>query len=410
MKHVLIVSLHRGRVMHFARHLDHEAHAVSYVTDPVGAETLLAHGNKIAGLIVVEDTASSESVLQAAGAIFRRHGPADIVFAPSEYDLLIAARVRDRFGIPGMTEFQTLLVRDKVHMKERLERAGIPTPRFSDCFSRDQVMRFAGEVGYPVVLKPRRGAGSKGIGIIRSEAALARAWETIDPQSYECEEFVSGPVLHVDGLVHRGRLLFSMVSRYVNTCLEAAQGLPLGSVVVDDRDARDRLSDFAGESIRALDLNNGAFHLEVILRGGADPVFLEVGARIGGGEIKPMVENVYGVDLLREWLNCELDMVEEIPVSFSPVGGWLVVPPPCSPPYEIVRAGSLLGRIPCLRWEALPHVGETHDRRYLQHDRWPGGRFQYAGSTSQEVELAIRETMDRYDLVVRPVREEMQCA
>ena len=410
MKHVLIVSLHRGRVMRFDRHLDHQSHAVSYVTDPAGAETLLAHGDNIAGLVVVGDDASAESVLQAAGTIFRRHGLADVVFAPSEYDLLTAARIRDRFGIPGMTESQTMMVRDKVHMKERLQGAGISTPRFSDCFSRNRVMRFIQEVDYPVVLKPRRGAGSKGIGIIGNEAALARAWETIDPQSYECEEFVPGPILHIDGLVHRGRLLFSMVSRYVNTCLEAAQGLPLGSVVIDDKDARESLTDFAGKSIRALELDNGAFHLEVILRGGAEPVFLEVGARIGGGEIKPMVENLYGVDLVREWLNCELDLVEEMPVSFRPIGGWLVVPPPCSPPYEIVRVGSLLGRIPCLRWEALPHMGETHDWRHLQHDRWPGGRFQYAGSSSQEVELAIRETMDRYELEVRPAGEEMQCA
>ena len=45
------------------------------------------------------------------------------------------------------------------------------------------------------------------------------------------------------------------------------------------------------------DGETGVFHLEFILHDN-EPVFLEVGARQGGGEIVPMLKQIYGVDLV----------------------------------------------------------------------------------------------------------------
>jgi biotin carboxylase len=405
MKHVLIVSLHRSSVTSFERHLDHAAHAVSYVTDSIGAESVMRHRHKAAEVIVVGDPEDIEGACAAARKIVQRVRPADVVFAPSEHDLLTAARIRDRLGVLGMTESQTLDCRDKVRMKRRLRASGVPTPRFAACHVQEDVARLVREVGYPLVLKPRRGAGSRGVLVVEDDAALTRAWKSIEPETYECEEFIPGPIYHVDGLIHEGKLTFSMVSRYVNTCLQSAHGLPHGSVVIDDPDLQRELTAFTSRSIEALGLENSAFHLEVILRDGSSPVFLEVGARLGGGEIKPMVEDLYGIDLLRAWIDLQLGEGRELRRSSDLIGGWLVVPPPCGPPYEIVDVRALRGRIPCLYHETLPRTGEVYDQAMLRQDKWTGGRFRYKGSSTSEVEQAITETIELYRVRARRCRQ-----
>ncbi|HEV2374545.1 MAG TPA: ATP-grasp domain-containing protein [Streptosporangiaceae bacterium] len=373
---------------------------MTYLTDAIGARVIERY-QKSANIVVVDDPADTDGeVCRGAAELFRRHGGADVVFAASEYDLLTAARIRDKFGIAGMSESHTLYFRDKVHMKQRLCEAGIETPRFAECSSPAVVAEMMGEVGGPVVLKPRRGMGSRGIHIIADEAELARAWPLIDPPTYECEEFVPGPIYHIDGLVHAGRLVFGTASKYVNTCLQAQGGMHLGSFVVDDEILSRTLKTFAVKTTTALELDKSAFHLEVILRNGQTPVFLEIGARIGGGQIRAMTKDVYGVDLLREWVNLQLGEKTELRVNDHSVGGWLVAPAPGTPPYRVLDAEHLSDHVPCLYHEELPEPGELYDAARLRTDRWPGGRFRYAGPSSALVEHAITETIQRYRVLV----------
>ncbi|MEG8178880.1 ATP-grasp domain-containing protein [Nocardia terpenica] len=399
--HLLIVMLNGSSTIRLDRHIDHDRCAVTYVVDRTRAETIAEYRERIRDAAVVTDPADIDGqVLPAVAELFRRNGTADVVFTPSEYDLLGAARIRDRFGIAGMSEAHTLDLRDKVLMKERVGAAGVVVPRFGAC--ADAVPHeLAARIGYPLVLKPRRGMGSRGIHIVHDDAEFARAWPQIDPDDYEAEEFVPGTIYHVDGLVSDGRLLFSRVSRYLTTCLAAQhQRIPLGSVVVDDAELRDRLNSFALRALLALSLDASPFHLELILRADREPVFLEVGARPGGGQIRFVFDDLYGVDLFREWANLALGVQRELPVPDEPVGGWLTVPAPSAPPYRVVEARSLIDSVRYLYYEALPHTGDVYDSRRLSLDRWPGGRFRFAGPTTEVVAAAIEDTMRRYRFTV----------
>ena len=64
-------------------------------------------------------------------------------------------------------------------------------------------------------------------------------------------------------------------------CLEFAQGVPQGSIQLDDDGGRCRV---ALDYLRAVGIRNGPFHLEMI-EAIDGMVFLEVAARPGGGEI-----------------------------------------------------------------------------------------------------------------------------
>ncbi|MGP9018910.1 ATP-grasp domain-containing protein [Streptomyces sp. BR1] len=398
-KHLLILTLKHSSVTTFEEHIDHAAHTVTYLADPKAAEYVSRYRGEVAELVQVADPTDVEGqIFPAAAAIFGRHGPADAVFTSSEYDLLTAARIRERFGIPGMTEARTLAFRDKVVMKEQLSGTGVAVPRFTAPATLDAIAALTAGTGYPVVLKPRQGMGSRGIHVLTDSSQLPSAVREIDPNAYECEEFVHGPIYHVDGLMGASGLRFLTLSRYVNSCLDATRGLPLGSVMVDDPELRRMAAELTETALTALELRDNAFHLEFILRDGRTPVFLEVGARAGGGQIQPVTEELYGVDLLRTWVALQLGEDVELPSALHPVGGWLVIPEPCEPPYRVVDIEPLAGRVPHLYHEQVPHPGEVFDAARLRRDRWPGGRFRYAGPSTRAVERAVRDTIRHYRL------------
>lgn len=66
---------------------------------------------------------------------------------------------------------------DKIAAKKLAGKANVPTvPGFSDpVVSLEEVMRAAGEIGYPILLKPAAGGGGKGMRVVENEAEIASA-------------------------------------------------------------------------------------------------------------------------------------------------------------------------------------------------------------------------------------------
>jgi hypothetical protein len=202
----------------------------------------------------------------------------DRVVGRHETHILPAAVLRERFSTPGMRPDTAILFRDKVAMKARLASAGFRTPRVTTG-SADAV---APDWTGPTVVKPKDGFASIGVRLYPSpEAALAaiRSDEAAIPaETLELEEYVEGPIWHVDGYVYRGEAIVAQAHKYVGTCLDYARGEPMGSVQYDRPD----LEEWAVACIRALGGADTTFHLELIATPDG-PVFLEAAARAAGG-------------------------------------------------------------------------------------------------------------------------------
>src|SRR3954465_3726708 len=74
--------------------------------------------------------------------------------------MILAARLREVFGLPGMTVEQTLPFRDKELMKRTREAAGIRTPWHASATTVAGIWEAAERIGYPLIVKPIAGAGS----------------------------------------------------------------------------------------------------------------------------------------------------------------------------------------------------------------------------------------------------------
>lgn len=257
---ILIINRLHDEFSDYGRYIDHQRHQVSYVTV---AEHLPLIPPSCRHVEVVDDPNDANQITVAAKRCHAALGHLDKVLALSEFDLLTAAQIRDELSVPGMRTATMLVFRDKVRMKQVIADAGYRIPAYRAIKSREEVASFARDHQSGIVVKPRAGAASAGCYILPSGADTERCMPDIDLSNYQVEEFIEGPIWHVDGLMQHGRPLLAVAFRYINTCYGFAHGSPLGSVVQTGPLA-DRVSAFAVQCLTALGLRTGAFHVEVI--------------------------------------------------------------------------------------------------------------------------------------------------
>ena len=84
----------------------------------------------------------------------------DRVICLWEPGVILAAKLREQLGAPGMSIEDTEAFRDKDLMKERVGKAGIRVPKHKSAKSAQGVRAAVKKIGYPVIVKPIAGAGS----------------------------------------------------------------------------------------------------------------------------------------------------------------------------------------------------------------------------------------------------------
>src|SRR3712207_1503678 len=132
---------------------------------PEAARSSLAHYEHV-------NLADEGAVLDALRGL-ARHASIDQVECLWEPYMVLAARIREAFGLPGLSVEQTLPCRDKELMKRTLDAAGIRTPWHVSTRTATGVWEAAEKVGLPLIVKPIAGAGSADTYRVDSDEQLA---------------------------------------------------------------------------------------------------------------------------------------------------------------------------------------------------------------------------------------------
>jgi biotin carboxylase len=249
-----------------------------------------------------------------------------------DFDLEMAAFLREHLRIPGMGETTTRYFRDKLAMRMRAENAALHIPPFVHVLNHQRVHEFTGRVPPPWVLKPRFLAGAIGIRKVTSAAEL---WTQInalgDEQSYYLvEQFIPGHICHVDSIVDHDQILFAIASRYGRPPLDVSQAggifttriLERGSPLAQGLLRQNQLV------LSALGLKRGVSHTEFIAAEADGRIyFLETSARVGGAHISDLVAAATGINLWAEWAKVELaggESAYTVPPARTDYAGLLV--------------------------------------------------------------------------------------
>jgi biotin carboxylase len=230
----------------------------------------------------------------------------DRVLANWEVVVLTAARLRERFGVPGMSVDAVRGFRDKQLMKERVAAAGLRVPRSARVRTLLEARAAAEQIGFPLVLKPIAGAGSADTYRVDTaaelEATLARMGHVVEAS---CEEFIDGEEYTYDTVCIGGRPAFQNVAQYLPKPLIARSNEWISPVIITVRDlAQEKLAGGIGLGNRvlgALGMGDGFTHMEWFRKPDGQVVFGEIGCRPGGAHLVDQMNYTCDIDLFREW-------------------------------------------------------------------------------------------------------------
>jgi biotin carboxylase len=295
---------------------------------------------------------------------------------------------------------------DKLLQRQALQAAGIPTPEFrpvSAAMHQSDIDRVADEVGFPAVLKPRQGSGSRNTFMVQDrtelthllavpgtrqreqagmilEAYLPRADRTVSrfDSVVSVESFIDSREIRHFAIT--GRLPFADPFRETGLVLPS-------DLSSEDADAA---VETTAAALRALDVVHGCLHTELKFTPDG-PRIIEVNGRVGGGV--PQLVALAGGDVSILTLAMELALGMspscELPLAYSGIGWQRTVPPPVSARRVNAIAGlDRLTQVPGIDQITLNrNAGEAVDwRRGL-----PEYVYQVYGSSSDYEEVEAQQ-------------------
>lgn len=220
--------------------------------------------------------------------------------------VILAARLRERWGMPGMSVDAVRGFRDKKLMKDRVEAAGLRVPRSRRVKTESETRAAAEEIGYPLVLKPISGAGSADTHRVND----AKELEVVLPKmrgvaEASCEEYVEGEEFTFDTVCIGGKPAYENVAQYLPKPLEMRTVEWISPVIITVRDMKQaklaRGIALGRKVLGALGMGDGFTHMEWFLTPKGEAVFGEIGCRPGGAHIVDQMNYTSDIDLFREW-------------------------------------------------------------------------------------------------------------
>ena len=236
-------------------------------------------------------------------------GWVDRLEATIEAHTMAAAQVREACTIPGTSVRTAWLCRDKPSMKEALRAAGVPTAASAAVSSAAEAFEFAERVGFPLILKPRSGAGASGTVRVEDRDQLNEALGAFGgipgSDSVAVEEFVEGHEGFYDTITVDGQPRLDFVSHYFPNVLEAMRTRWISPQFVstnrvDSVADYGELREMGRRVIGALGIGTSATHMEWFF-GPKGLRFSEIGCRPPGVGAWDLYSAGNDLDLYRAW-------------------------------------------------------------------------------------------------------------
>jgi phosphoribosylaminoimidazole carboxylase (NCAIR synthetase) len=269
----------------------------------------------------IEDYDGSGRLEARALDLAERFEITDVV-ACQEVDLQRAGVLREVLGVPGQGIDSAEAYRDKLVMKRLAGAAGVRVAMHAEVETAVDVLAFAREHGYPVVLKPRAGFSAIGLRIVEDEEQLLD-WLATDFGDYDAapkqllvEAFVPGEMFHVDGFIRDGRVAVAWPSQYMYQLASFGDGDDEARLdaTLDPGPLADRLIAFATAMIDALPTPGcSTFHAEIFRTPDDKLVLCEIASRNGGVMIKHLLMAMYGINFPIAWVRASVGLPVPLP-------------------------------------------------------------------------------------------------
>lgn len=265
----------------------------------------------LSGYLQVRSLWDEDATLREVLRLASRGAP-DRVECLWEPGVVLAARLREALGVPGMRVDQAIRFRDKERMKEALDAAGIRTPRHARATTERACREAAERIGYPLIVKPIAGAGSADTHRVDGRDDLERLLPRVrHVEQVSVEEFIDGEEYTFDTICAGGRILYHNVSWYRPRPLigRSLEWVSPQTVALREPDLPALAPGRAmGRAvIEALGFEEGFSHMEWFLTPSGEAVFGEIAARPPGALSVDVMNFACDIDTYRGWAEAVIE-------------------------------------------------------------------------------------------------------
>ena len=302
---IMISPGYPAEMAFFARGLAAAGASVIGIGDQPPSAVPQVARDAMAHYLQVGSLAAGDAVAAAVDEL-AQHMRIDRVECLWEPYMLLAARLRDELGLPGLTVAQTFPFRDKELMKELLGAAGLRTPGHESTDTVAGVWAAAERLGFPLIVKPIAGAGAADTYRADSAAELDAILPMLRhlPQVI-VEEFVDGAEFTYDTICAGGQVLFENICWYRPRPLimKLHEWISPVTVALRALDAPDLQAGRAlgVAALKVLGFRDGFTHMEWYRKADGEVVFGEIGARPPGGRLVDVMNYATDADLFLAW-------------------------------------------------------------------------------------------------------------
>jgi hypothetical protein len=279
--------------------------------DPESAIPAAVHP-RIAGHYGVKSLDTQE-ILAATRWLASSIGRVDRLVSFLEELQVPLAEVRAALDIEGLRTDAAHNFRDKDRMKAALRAAGVPVARSTLATTRAALEAFIGDVGYPVIVKPRAGLGTRATYRVTDRAELDALPPPSDAEPLQVEEFVSAREHTCETVTIRGKPVWRSGTRYFPSPLEVLDTPWIQYAVLLPREDDDQtwtsfhpintaaLAALFGDDATTTAAGTALTHMEWFMRDDGRSLVNEVGVRPPGVHIMPMMGLTHDTDMIADW-------------------------------------------------------------------------------------------------------------
>jgi formate-dependent phosphoribosylglycinamide formyltransferase (GAR transformylase) len=255
------------------------------------------------------DTTEVASLAGAIEAVLAAE-PLDAVLCQEETALEATATACAALGLRFTSADGVRNARDKGRARRLVAAAGLASARFAVVHDVEGAAAAASRIGFPVVVKPVSGFDSvlvrradDGTGVRAAARAILEAATAPTRLGRQCARGVLVEE-HLDGMLvwaELGRsadarrhqfMVSGRSSAAEDDCIEIGAEMPANLT----RDQADRCLDYGEEVCRALGLDLGVFHIELLVTG-RGPVLVEANPRMMAGFMPAVYQQVTGASM-----------------------------------------------------------------------------------------------------------------
>jgi biotin carboxylase len=241
----------------------------------------------------------------------QNHISFDGILTFNEDNVFDTAQTAEYLGLPSVSSISALHSSyNKFLMREACKKSNIRMPRFEIFSGFHEGIKKMKNFSGPVVIKPFDRASSEGVMKIENpnnEKAIKKIFNEIcctlnvpteTNTLFLIEEYISGIVTSIDGIVQNNKLFTVSISDFL---MEFEPNFFQTSCFIPSNlsmSAKNLLIKETKKIIRTLNFNNCSFHCEFRIHN-SKPYLLEIAARCGGGYVAMQIKEAYNINYVK---------------------------------------------------------------------------------------------------------------